>query len=371
MSLRRIAVTIFTGAGLLALPVAVGCDGSRSAPGGAQPATTAAAAAAPVIHKEWGRAMARTPTPKAGCFKAKHPSTAWEEVPCIAPPSVPLVPAKGGAAGTPLQVGDGNGDQIATVPGVIGFAEGSFPNVVGVSDQGGLAGGGLMSGFSLQLNTNTQSNTPLCNQGPNPSGCTGWQQFAYIPGQLFIQYWLINYFTTAQSGNPCPSGYNYYDNGYYQGTTVVHEYDCWSNGSGSVGAPYYTAEQLGGIALAGSAGSTDQATLFFNNEVVTYTAPEGSVLNLNQWWQNAEFNVFGPGGGSAAVFNYGTTMSVQTVAITSPRTLNAPTCTGTSYTGEINNLNVVANSCCGVGGGEPAIFFTQSNVPGAAAFPCP
>ena len=375
MKSRGTAATIFVTAGVFSLSAVSGCDGSRSASGGApsdsSPVAASSIATQKRIHKEWGRAMAKTPTRKGGCFKATHPSTTWEETPCGPPPSIPLVPAQAGPRASTFQVGNGGtADFASTVPGDISFAEGSFPAVSGVTSENGLAPGFSLSGYSLQLNTNYASHTALCNQGPNPSGCQAWQQFAYLPGTVFIQYWLINYFAAAPTGTQsCPPGFTFDDNGYYVGTTIAHEYDCFATGSGSAGAPYYTAADLADVALSGSAGNTDQVVLYHGGQAVAYTAPESSVLGLYQWWQSAEFNVFGPGEGSAAVFNYGSTMAVQTVTDSADSTGTA--CTAVSYTGETNNLSLVPNSCCPITGASPGIFFTQSNAPGATAFPCP
>lgn len=373
MKSRCNVVTIIAGASFFAVPSALGCGGPGSTSGATSAETTVVtpAAAATPGHTEWARAMAKTPTTKAGCFKAAHPSTTWEEVPCVRAPSVPMAPARGGATGVPLQVGNGAGDFTATVPGNIDYAEGSFPIVSGLSSEGATGSGEAFSGYSLQLNTNTGNNNAMCNLGPNASGCTVWQQFVYLGSQLFIQYWLINYFATAAQSNAltCPDGFAPYDNGYYLGTTVDHQYDCYTSASSAASLPVYGASQLVGLRLSGSAGPAgNQVTLYDGvNQVATVSSP--SQLSLSTWWESAEFNVFGPGVGSAAVFNFGTSMAVQTLtdSLTSPV---SPSCVAGSFTGEINNLTVVPNSCCVVGGSPPGIFFTQSNAPGAAAYEC-
>jgi hypothetical protein len=364
--------TIVTCAGLLALPLAGACS---SSPPASESTTTHPPASPADHHAEWRRAMAKTRTPKSGCFHAKHPSTTWEEVPCVAAPTVPLVPARGVSSTPRFQVGDGAGDYASTVSGTISYAEGSFPFVSGVTKQAGLAPGYTLSGYSLQMNTNTASKTAACAQGPNGAACTAWQQFVYIGGQLFMQYWLIDYFATAPAaGVTCPAGFNFYDNGYYEGTTVIHQYDCYVSSKSAANVPSFPATELQDVSMAADVfGGADQATLYYLGEVMAITPPEGSVLHADQWWTSAEFNVFGPGYGSAALFNYGSTMAVQTITDSNVPTLAAPSCTSTSYTGEINNLTAVAGSCCAFGGAGTGtgIFFTQSNVPGAGAYPCP
>ena len=372
--------TIITSAALLALPLAGGCSGSHSDPGSTSsdaPVVTApspANQAIPASHKEWHRLMTKKPTPRGGCFKATHPSTTWEEVPCVAAPSVPLVPSRAGAGTPALQVGNGAGDYASTVSGTISYAEGSFPYASGLTKEIGLAPGiNLPGSYSLQMNTNTASGTAACAQGPNAAGCTAWQQFVYLGDALFLQYWLINYFAAAPNGASCPSGFSSYDNGYYVGTTIKHQYDCYVSSSSAANVPSFPAADLPYIAMAADVSSGDQVTLYYFGQIMAISPSEGSVLHVNQWWNSAEFNVFGPGYGSAAVFNYGTTMAVETITDSRVPTLAAPSCTSTSYTGEINNLSAVAGSCCALGGvgTGTGVFFTQSNVAGAGAVACP
>jgi hypothetical protein len=365
----RFAATTLTRAAVLALPLAGGCNGSHSVAGNPPADRTAAAptstTAAQETHKAWGRRMSKTKTPGKGCYRATHPSTTWEEVPCTAPPAVPLVPSR-------LQVGNGGtADFSSTTATNISYAQGSFPVVTGMTEQGAVGGSALMSDYSLQLNTNYQSNTPICNGGPNASACQAWQQFVYWDGEIYIQYWLINYFATAPaSPSQCPNGSIYYDNGYYVGTTVQHQYDCYFNSPTATPTPkVYGGTDLADLYLSAYAGSDDGILLYYAGTMAAYTPGTPSMLGLDTWWRTAEFNVFGPGDGSAAVFNVGTTMGVQT--ITEAGTTNAPSCTAGSYTGEINNLNLVPSSCCPVSGDNVGIFFTQSNAPGAIALPCP
>jgi hypothetical protein len=120
-------------------------------------------------------------------------------------------------------------------------------------------------------------------------------------------------------------------------------------------------------------GPNDQLVLYYLGQIMAIAPPDGSVLHANQWWNSAEFNVFGPGDGSAAVFNYGTTMGVQLITDSVVPTLAAPSCASTSYTGEINNLTTVPKSCCALGGSitGTGIFFTQSNAGSPTAYACP
>ena len=118
-------------------------------------------------------------------------------------------------------------------------------------------------------------------------------------GSVFIQYWLIGYFANdTQFAGSCPNGAQHYDNGSYQGTTVVHQYDCFWNGP-SKPTPVYSTADLAGLAISGLAGTYDQVALYTDvgGELVSIAANPTTVLNLSEWWTSAEFNVFGPGSG--------------------------------------------------------------------------
>jgi hypothetical protein len=316
--------------------------------------------------------MAKKNTPRTGCFHATHPSTEWEEVPCGKAPDVPLAPPTPGAGAPAMHVGNGAGDYVSTVAGSISYAEGSFPQVSGLTQAVGLAPGVNLPGtYSLQINTNTTKGVAPCSTGTNPGACTVWQQFVYLGGQLFMQYWLINYWASDPNGASCPGGWNYYDNGYYSGSTVKHQYDCYVSSASAANVPNFPAADLPYISMAANAFPNDSVTLYYFGQIMAISPTEPSFLHVDQWWKSAEFNVFGPGYGAAVVFNYGTTMSVKTITDSLVPTTVAPSCTSTSFTGEINNLNAVSGSCCATGGGgTTGIFFTQSNVPGAAAYPC-
>ena len=95
-----------------------------------------------------------------------------------------------------------------------------------------------------------------------------------------------------------------------------------------------------------------------------------TVLNLNNSWTTAEFNVFGYNLGSNAQFNDNVVMVVQTSTNTTPVTTAAPSFLLQSETGETNSLSLTSNSICPIGGSQPGVQFMQSNN-GAGAQPCP
>lgn len=339
---------------------AVGCAGSPSdgaegspAPGpGPVPATSAESMfARPVTpsKEEWRKAISRRSLPKEGCFRASHPSMTWEEVPCGKAPDVPYRPTKSGAArraaGAQI-VGNGT-DYSAETPSAISWAEGSFPSVTGVTS----VTDGSANNFSLQLNSNFFTGSSMCNGAASPASCLAWEQFVYAPGAIFIQYWLINYNST------CPSGWNTFGG------------DCWRNSASSAAVPTQAATNLANITLTGTAGAVDGIAMSTWDGVV-HAASQSSIIGLSQSWTAAEFNIFGDGGGSEAVFNSGATLTVQTLTNMVSGSAVAPVCEASGTTGETNNLTIVANSCCPIAGATPGIQFTESNVPGATAPAC-
>jgi hypothetical protein len=339
--------------GLTLGALAAGCSASApSSPATTEPAASTTSTTDSVAtpgatwdRTEWHRTMSRTPLPKEGCFQVTHPSSTWTEVPCTTAPDKPYIPASGRGRGVAQTVGNGI-DISSEVTGNISWAEGSFPSVVGVTSEND---DGVANDYSLQLNSNMFANASLC-QG-QPAGCLGWEQFLYVPGNIFIQYWLINYTGT------CPAGWN------------AFEGDCYKN-STSVAAPSAPITDLANLALIGNAGALDTVSMTFGNDTL-YAVSQASVLGLNKGWTTAEFNVVGDGGGSEATFNSGATIVVQTLTDSASGSTSAPTCDSEGFTGETNNLNLVAASCCAVSGSSPEIQFTQSNVAGAKGQACP
>jgi hypothetical protein len=269
----------------------------------------------------------------------------------MTPPNVPFIPAKGGMRGTvgADNVGDG-ADLMSAVAGTISRAEGSFPVVTGVTSETGAAG---PNDYSLQLNSNFFANATPCTGAASPASCQGWEQFLYVPGQIFIQYWLLQY------DNPCPSQWGSDGLG-----------DCYINSTKSTPVPAEPVTDLGNLTLIGQAGSTDTVSMSIGNDTL-YAMSQASVLGLSKGWSSAEFNIVGDGNGSQAAFNSGASIVVQTLTDSVSPTTSAPGCQSGGTTGETNNLNLVPGSCCPVGGSSPAIQFLQSDVSGATAQACP
>jgi hypothetical protein len=284
----------------------------------------------------WSAAIARTPAPHEGCFHATYPSTQWVEVACHVAPHVLMLPARGAGANT---VGDRD-DYAAVVSGtVISSGVGFFPQVKGLKTETGDNGPNT---YSLQLNSNLMSGSPACNGAADPSQCQAWEQFIMYsvgPVSVFMQYWLINYNAT------CPAGWQ------------TFESDCYTF-SRSVHVPPQTIKQLKYMSLSGTAvaGGRDAAVLTTKTDAYTTMFPD-NVVDLAGFWTGSEFNVLGDDGGTEAVFNAGTKLTVE-LDLTDGQTA-APICQANDGTsGETNNLNL--GKCTTAGGTTPSISFVES-----------
>jgi hypothetical protein len=309
-------------------------------------------------RKAWRQTIRETLPPKAGaCYHATYPSKVWKEVGCVTAPDRPFaqwlpsankIESMKTAANAQAQtVGDGV-DYVAKVSGLISIAVGQFYSISGLTSETGYDGA---NDYSLQLNSNFMSSSPACS---GHSGCLAWEQFVYSSGEksLFIQYWLINYDAT------CPSGWNTYAS------------DCWKNSS-AVSVPTIPITELINVDLWGGANSLYDSILLTTGsyyptagvDSYSFNTPT-TVLDLAAGWDEAEFNVFGDGGGSAATFNTGATIGVRVQLNEQGSTQTAPTCVANAgTTGETNNLTL--HSCTsgvGVAGStNPYISFTESD----------
>jgi hypothetical protein len=285
-----------------------------------------------VAQDAWRENIARTAVPYEGCFEATYPNLAWSRVACVEAPAKAYMPRTGTAHGE--TVGDGHDYAAGVTGGLMTSTVGSFPRVTGVTSE--RDGGSNI--YSLQVNSNFMT-TAACNGNPN---CLSWEQFVYSSGErsAFMQYWLINY------GQSCPAGW------------FTFSTDCYKN-SAAVGVPQEAITKLSKLKLSGTAVANGVDTLVFTAGTKAYstTGPD-SVVFLATDWQQSEFNIIGDGGGSQAVFNTGSSITVR-LAVTNG-TQNVPTCVANAgTTGETNNLNLGA--CRAAGGAQPGIQFVESN----------
>jgi len=281
----------------------------------------------------WAVEIARVTPPKRGCFRAEYPSRTWLETACLIPPQRPYPPRAGPQ---PQSVGNGT-DYSAQTPGLMSGAYGQFENVSGVTSE---SGGGSANIFSLQINSSFFTG-PAC-----PGPCQSWQQFVYSNSfGLFMQYWLINH------GPNCPPGWFTY---------APH---CYRNSTGSAAVPAIVINSpasLQQLRLTGTAvaGGLDTATLTVGGTAYA-TSENDNFVTLSQGWTTAEFNIFGDGNGSSADFNAGSAMNVRTAVNTG--SITAPNCVLQGFTGETNNLTLVAAPAVVTGVAWPSILFSQSN----------
>jgi hypothetical protein len=310
------------------------------------------------LREEWLKEIRKVPVPKQGCFKATHPSTEWQEVPCTAAPPYPMPPRRGSR---PLVVGNSNDVSPQVPSGFISTAIGSFDSVTGVTSESGPIGNSgppVADAYTLQINTNFFSST-ACAGSPNPA-CKGWEQFVFwndgSSGSIFIQYWLIKYNATCPAG----VGWNQFS---FNGGTEIYCYK--NNNTGAAPVPNQPIANLGQLSLTGTVSASGDSIILSTGSNA-YSVPGDNAVNAAAGWQIAEFNVFGPGGnsagGSQASFNSGSTIVPRTRVIyggTAP-----PICVAQGFTGETNNLSFGPTAPVASPPG-PALLFTESSAGGA------
>jgi hypothetical protein len=320
----------------------------------------------------WREVMHHVSPNDTGCFHASYPSTQWEKVECGAAPAYRSALRR--FAGTePTETVAGNWyDYVAQAPSgsLLSSAVGSFPSVTGVTSEktvnvkfnGGESDG--LTGpneYTLQVNTNF-ANTAACD---GYSYCYAWQQYAVATGgptQVFIEYWLINYGVHDGNKDICPNGF--IDIG--QSFLFGGQGDMCVQNSPSVNiyadGPIPITD-LANLQLSGSADAdgTDRATATYNSEAYAVGVKD-SWTDIATGWTQAEFNVFGDGGGARSDFNKGSAVTVK-IALTDGST-STPTCVSPTKregtTGETNNL-FPRKGCTATGGSTPYIEFLESN----------
>jgi len=295
-------------------------------------------------REEWRAAMDKLPAPKEGCFTSSYPRVEWRQTVCVTAPHLPYPPALGSGSDV---VGNGN-DASGYVKNVMTTAIGSFPKVTGVTSEKGDVGGSpplVANTYTLQLNTQFFT-TKVCN---GQSGCQGWQQFVYSSseGQAFMQYWLIGYIGSKNAS--CPSGW------------FTYQTDCYTNSSGVTvnNGSRIPIGQLVDLSLKAAAVLNGNDTLTLNDGKTAYAVSgKDSKVDLASSWHAAEFNIVGDCCATQAVFNEGASLEVHIV--TDHGNADAPSCLGSGFTGETNNLYFVATSTHKIPGSPPAIYFTEA-----------
>ncbi len=301
---------------------------------------------------DWRTQIANIPVPRTGCFSASYPSTVWQATLCATAPLIPLRPS-------PLTVGNGV-DEVAQAPSgkFIGSSIGSF-QVSGLTSETDSIYGA--NNYGLQVNSQFFTTSTTYTGGKST---TGWEQFVWINypaynsvGLGYIQYWLLGYHSAY--GN-CPSI------GPPGGSSwMVYSGDCYANSPG-VATPLEAPTNLASLSLAGfsnyNAGVNDIDMFCISGGSCYSVSITEQIVNLYLNWQYSEFNVFGVGSGSQAIFNSGTTITVTNTLRDQSTTVIVPSCVNTGYTGETNNLNL--GPCSSNSNGQ--IVFTESIAPTTA-----
>jgi len=346
----------------------------------------------------WRKAIVKVPRPKEGCFTANYPDTAWTEEACKEPSKKLYPPRRRGTNKAETVGGAGPDFSAEVLTGAISQAEGSFVNATPVTSECSVpcdpsddvcpvnpscttTAGAVDNDYSLQLNT-APFTTHTCSGSPASTSpaCQGWEQFVFpAGGGGQIQYWLLNY---GPAGTECPSprGASCVPGGVstdgwcpYQFNGVGNVY-CVVNAANATGAPSVlpTSANFATLQLAAEAGSSSvKDSMTVTVAGTPHTANGGGYfpdLGTGTNWQAAEYNVFGDGNASQAVFNAGSTIVVQNSVTSNPATVNAPTCAEEGFTGESNTLTIAPAQgttappiCCPYGGASPAIQFVESN----------
>jgi hypothetical protein len=323
-------------------------------------------------RQAWRETMHHVDTYDTGCFHASYPSTQWEKVECGGVPAYRSALSKPTGDKQTETVAGNWYDYVAQAPSgsLLSSALGSFASVTGVTREktvnvefnGGFSGG--LTGpneYTLQVNTNF-ANTAACD---GYTYCYAWQQYVVSTGGptvVFIEYWLINYGVHDGNKDICPNGFIDIGQSFLfggQGDMCVQN----SASTTIYGKGPIPITDLADLQLSGSAqvSGRDQATATFNGDAYAATVKD-SWTDIASGWTQAEFNVFGDGGGSRSDFNSGSSITVK-IALTDGST-SKPTCVPPTKeegtTGETNNL-VPRTGCTATGGSTPYIQFLESN----------
>ena len=327
--------------------------------------------------ERWRKTLLKAPRPKKACYSVTYPDTEWHEVACKTPPNKPYPPRHGIR---PETVGNGP-DFSAVVTGHITEAEGKFDSVTpstlsecSVPCPINAAGqivcpvnptcslpGAVDNAYSLQLNSKTFS-TMACSGSPASTtpACQGWEQFVYEgAGSAFIQYWLENYGPAGTSCPASPPGLPAWNTFQFKSTGNVY---CWINAVSAGPATSEPITSLQGMIVTGSAAgvhAADDSLVVKDGSLTLFSAPgDNRFTDLGTQWQEVEFNVFGDGSASQAVFSSGTTINVRAGVDSGVTT--GPSCDLRSFTGESNNLTLGNTPPAPVTGTMPALLFWES-----------
>jgi len=193
--------------------------------------------------------------------------------------------------------------------------------------------------FSIQMNPN-RFESSVCDATP---GCTkAWEQFLYSnkSNSVYLEFWLFG------SMSSCPSGWTKHTGSGAAG--------CFKNYGATSGIPDLTTS-LSDVEMIGEVvGGTDSLTLETSTDSWLATTPD--TLGLAGNWESTQFNVFGTGGCSEALFNSGSLVEVFLTIGTNLSGNPAPVCHGGSPTCESNNLDHLPSQAHGASSTDPPFY---------------
>jgi hypothetical protein len=329
----------------------------------------------------WRQKIIHAARPKAtACYKANYPDTEWQEVPCVSKPRKAFLPRIAKGVHTDQVGGNSGADFSATTDNPITEAEGSFDTVT-------TSGASNVSSYTLQLNIAPISPVNACSGSPGTGiaslpGCQGWEQFVYSTdngGDIATQYWLLQW---GKVGDKCQTpvsascdGSHVFTDGWCPFTLQDQAgdkfEDCAIGGSLVTGIGAVAASSLKSITInafpADASNPVDKMT-------ATVSGSSSNAPGINKFpelktdWKEVEFNIFGDGNSTDATFNPNTTLEVRT-SVASGTTLG-PHCDFRSFTGESNNLTLVATTSNPAKSSLPSLVFTETNVGSPTTAPC-
>jgi len=372
-SLRR-AIVLASAAGLIAASaIATAQTASNQTgvnTGGADAAQTPEQRQA-AEREGWRRALLTTPRPSNGCFTAVFPERAWRPEPCKpATPHKAYLPNAGVISKIDV-VGGSGPDFTATVTGHINQTEGSFDSATGITSTGA---------YTLQVNTDFFQ-TSACSGSPGGMGgtCRGWEQFVYTSdGAAFIQYWLIQFGPGATATCPTPThsgcdGSHVFSDGWCPFVLSDGFLYCAVNAASEpTGVTSKSLSAVGSLKVSGAAasGGTNDSIILTDSGTPHAASGDNRFPDLGSQWQQAEFNVFGDGGGSQVAFNSGANLRVRNEVLSG--TTTGPGCSLRSFTAESSSLTL-SNTPPGSAASTPApslVFDQQNPAPSGAVASC-
>jgi uncharacterized protein YjbI with pentapeptide repeats len=307
-----------------------------------------------------------------------HPASSSELSLAQAPARERAAAPQASVASEPSDVAGGasGSDYSALAPSgtLIGSTVGTFPSTTGLASEYNGASGLDPKGssacsvanesncYSLQINSQVYPFVSTAFTGTSDYKSM-WEQFVYENdptggnAHMYIQYVLIG---SIPAKNGC-NGTVAMD-GVSWGVFATQPGNCYgASPSQSVPSSFLSAplSSLEFETFADYMGSGNDVLQICSTLGLGCSSPlviTDSVMDLGQYWDASEFNVFGDADGSEANFSTPTTISVSTAISDQSGNPIAASCEGYSATGETNNLFLGPCSASG-----SAISFTESS----------